>query len=285
MNYTNKHGLDEWVCRYLAHDDYDHDPNVISATTLIEPARAWALKRKFADDLEMDYSDMIALRNGSAIHAGVEKSGCMDGMGIQEERFYSALMGFTISGKMDMVIDGVIADIKTTSVWKIVSGDFSDYVKQLSIYKWLLSRNGMETADYGYIHFFFTDWKKADALKGGNYPPIRYAKRQIELWSVEETEKYIGDRLTEFVFAESALPECTSEELWQTESTYAVYKKLGQARAAKVCKTEAEANEYIKANGGEIQYRPGKVKRCGYCTAAPFCEQFNKLKEAGLIDD
>lgn len=29
---------------------------------------------------------------------------------------------------------------------------------------------------------------------------------------------------------------------------------------------------------------PARAKRCNYCTAAPFCEQYNQLKAAGLVD-
>ena len=40
MNYTNKYNLPEHICAWLAADDYDYNPDVISATTLIGPARA-----------------------------------------------------------------------------------------------------------------------------------------------------------------------------------------------------------------------------------------------------
>lgn len=286
MNYTNEHNLDDWVCRYLAKDDYDHEPGVISATTLISPARAWALKQMYADKLTMDYSDLIRLRNGTSVHAAVEMSGAIGTEHIQEKRFYAERMGFKISGKMDMVIDGVIADIKNTSVWKIVSGDYTDYVKQLSIYRWLLAENGIETADYGFIHFFFTDWRKADALKGGSYPKIPYHKQRINLWSLEQTEKFILERLEDFAFALGALPRCTQEELWQSETTYAFYSKPGAAKATKVY-SEAQLGEAeirVAETGGQLVKRPGVAKRCGYCTAAPFCEQYKELKRDGLID-
>ena len=80
------------------------------------------------------------------------------------------------------------------------------------------------------------------------------------------------------------MPECTKEELWTRDEAWAVYAKAGQARAKKICKSEAEAQDYTAANGGVIEHRPGKVMRCNYCTAAPFCDQYRKLKEAGLID-
>ncbi len=285
MIYTNKYNIPDRVFKWLIADDYDHEPGVISATTIIGPARAWALKRKFENELTQDCSAMFRMRGGTALHDSMERAGVFGDDDFREQRFYADLMGFRISGKMDLVENGVICDTKSTSVWKAVNQDYDDYIKQLSIYKWLLHMNGFETADYGLIDLFFNDWKKADALKGGNYPPIPYQEQRIELWSLQQTEKYIGDRLVDFAFAESVLPECTPEELWQTPSTWAVYAKAGNVRAAKVCHSEAEANEYVASKGGVVEPRPGKVKRCGYCTAAPFCEQFNRMKSEGLIDD
>lgn len=284
MKFTNKYNLPRHICDWLAFDEYDYNPDTISATTLIGPARAWALKRLNADNLTMDYSDLLAVRYGTAIHDSLEKVGVYGEGDFREKRFYAEKMGFKISGKPDALIDGVIRDNKSTSVWKIVHGEFGDYVKQLSIYRWLLHRNGIEAAGYAFIDFFFTDWKKSDAAKGGGYPPLRYQEQRIELWTIEQTEKYLEERLSEFAFALGSLPECTPEELWQDPAKYAVYRKAGQSRAFRLLETAEEAQTLADEIGGVVEYRPAKAKRCCYCTAAPFCEQYTKLKADGLID-
>jgi len=283
MNYTNRYKIPAHICKWLELDPYDYNPNVISATTLIGPARAYVLKKQHADDLTMDYSDLLAARYGTAIHDSLEKVGVYGEGDFKEQRYYAEVLGVQISGKMDAVIDGVIRDNKSTSVWKFVKQEFDDYIKQLSIYKFILHRNGIETESFGMIDFFFTDWKKSDAEKGGGYPPIRYQEQRLDTWQLEKTETFIQERITEFLFAESSLPECSKEELWTRDEAWAVYAKAGQSRAKKICKTEAEAQEYIAANGGVIEHRPGKVMRCNYCTAAPHCSQYRKLKEEGLI--
>lgn len=288
MNYTNKFNIPPHICKWLSQDDYDYVSGAISATTLIGPARAWALKQQYSDSVARDYSHMIKSRQGTAIHDSIEKVSIFEDY-TAEERFFADFMGFRISGKMDAIIDGVIRDIKTTGVWKIVKGDFNDYIKQLSIYKWLLAKNGIETADYGMIDFFFNDWKRADALRGGNYPPIPYQEQRIELWSVEQTEAYIAERLEEFVFAKSLLPQCTPDELWQRETKYAVYKRnkdgSRQQRAFKLFDVENDAAACALEIGGELELRPGKAKRCSYCDAAPFCEQYRELLAAGVADE
>lgn len=283
MKYTNKYNLPEHICGWLAVDEYDYDPATISATTLIGPARAWVIKKAHAEELTMDYSDLLAARYGTAIHDSLERVGVYADGDFREKRFYAEALGFTISGKMDAVIGGVIRDNKSTSVWKFIKQDFDDYIAQLSIYKWLLHKNGIETADHAFIDFFFTDWKRSDVVKGGGYPPIRYQEQRIELWDVQKTSEYIADRLAEFVFAEQSLPDCSPAELWMRDECWAILPKEGAKRASKLCKSAEEAELYVKQSGGIIEHRPGKAVRCGYCTAAPFCAQYRVLKEKGLI--
>ena len=291
MNWTNKHKIPEHICAWLKADEYDHDPKVISATTLIGPARAWALKRRHENELTMDVSDMLALRIGTAIHDSLEKVGVFNERDFKEVRFYADFQGYTISGKMDAVIDGVIRDNKSTSVNKYLFKDYDDYVKQFSIYRWILDRNGIEVAPYAWVDFFFTDWSKKKARESYDYPQIRYKEVKIPLLSLEETERYIADRLLEFSFAEQTLPECTKEELWQTETKYAVYRKnkdgSRQQKATKIFgeSEKEEAERYATDLNGEVEKRPGKVKRCGYCSAAPFWEQFKNFQLAGLLDE
>lgn len=284
MKFTNKFNLPQHICDWLAFDEYDYTPDTISATTIIGPARAWALKRINADKLTMDYSDLLSPRYGTAIHDSLEKVGVYGEGDFREKRFYAEKMGFTISGKPDALIGGVIRDNKSTSVWKIVHGEFDDYIKQLSIYRWLLHQNGIEAAGHAFIDFFFTDWKKSDAVKGGGYPPLRYQEQRIELWSLEQTDAYLDERLSDFAFALGCLPECTPEELWQDPAKWAVYRKAGQAKAFRVMNTAEEAQKLADEIGGVVEYRPAKAKRCNYCTAAPFCEQCRQLKAAGLVD-
>lgn len=291
MIWTNKYKIPQHICDWLKADEYDYDPAVISATTLISPARAWVLKRANADSLTMDVSDMLALRIGTAIHDSLEKIGVYNDSDFREQRFYADFMGYKISGKMDAVLDGVIRDNKSTSVNKYLFAEYDDYIKQLSIYRWILFKNGIQVADYGYIDFFFTDWSKKKAREGNGYPPTRYTELKLQLMSIQETESFVTDRLIAFAFAESALPDCTQEELWATETKYAVYKlnKDGsrQQRAQKVFAesdlTVAEA--MAEELGGIVEKRPGTVKRCAYCSASGFCDQYKKLKEAGLVDD
>ena len=286
MKFTNKYNLPEHICRWLATDEYDYQPNTISITTLIGPARAWALKQIHAAELTMDYSDLLAVRYGTAIHDSLEKIGVYNSGDFREKRFSAEFMGWTITGKQDALIDGVLRDNKSTSVWKYVKREFDDYVKQLSGYRWLLHKNGIDVPAYAYIDFFFTDWKRSDATKGGGYPPIRYQEVRIELMSYEPTEAWLAERLEEFSFALGALPSCSAEDLWQAPTTYAVYRKPGQARALKVFPDKAAALDFSATlPDSVVETRESKAKRCAYCSAAPFCSQYAEMKAAGRVDE
>lgn len=283
MKFINTHNVPEHILNWLTVDEYDHQADTLSATTLISSPRIWALKQIHADELVRDCTDMLKIRLGTAIHDSLEKNGAFSGDGFKEKRFFVDFNNFRITGKMDMVFNGVIRDIKSTSVWKYVQKDFDDYIKQLSIYKWILFKNGIETAAYAFIDFFFTDWKKSDALKSRDYPQILYKEQKITLWDVQKTEEYISDRIEKFAFARLELPLCSREELWQTDDIYAVMKH-GAARATKCFNNAADAEAFAAEKGLEVVKRPGKAKHCSYCDCCQFCDQYKELKEAGLIE-
>lgn len=263
----------------------------------MKPSRVYWLTKRNGDDLAMDVSELVASRLGTAIHDSIEKIETPNVH--KEERVFKKLeingVTYTVAGKYDILTEQngkwVLRDIKTTSVWAwIFGGKDEDYRKQLSIYRWLLS-DKHDVEDAAYIDFFFTDWQSMKAKTEENYPSQRIAPGyKIDLLTLEETEAYVRERLLEiFSQAEvpdSMLPECTDEELWADEDTYAV-KKYDAKRATKVCSSKEEAVQYIadkKMTDVRIEFRKGKVKRCKYCPAAPFCSQFFELDQQGLID-
>jgi hypothetical protein len=202
---------------------------------------------------------------------------------------------FTVTGKYDILEEKnglfTIRDIKTTSVWAyIFGGKDEDYCKQLSIYRWLLSaeKNMNEIA---YIDFIFTDWQSSKAKQDPTYPQQRIkAGYQITLMSLEETEKYIKERLELYYkyrnVPDEQLPLCTPEELWQSSDKFAVMK-AGAQKATKVCDSADEAQAYINEKSLTkvfIEKRPGKVKRCKYCNVSQFCQSYNYYLANNLVD-
>lgn len=295
MRYTNKRNFPDFVVEWLESDDYDYDENTISATTLMQPPKMYALKKQNAEDIEIDVEDLIASRYGTAIHDSVEKvnlTGCK-----QEERLKKAVKNKIISGKFDILRElpdkkWELIDVKSTSVWTYIYGSRDDdYKKQLSIYRYLANQNGYDVVQTAKIWMIFTDWSNTKAKQDPDYPQSRIAVKEVDLWADDFTLKYIGDRialLDEAVDQEQKdMTDCTDEELWASKDTWAIVKK-GGSRALKVHATEADAMKHLK--GGpekplspdyEIVHRKGKVARCKYCSARKFCGQYARMVKEG----
>ena len=295
MKYTNNKNYPKFVQEWLEFDEYDRTEGEISATTLLKPSQVFVLTRKFQEKLTIDVNDLIAAKLGTAIHDSVEKvklTNCL-----QEQRLRTEIDGQVISGKFDIIINAdqpikKIVDIKSTSVWAyIFGGKDEEYIKQLSIYKYLASKNGIELEEEALIQFVFTDWSKSKARLGGNYPENRIAIKPIKLMSLEDTEVFIKQRLS--LFKEEMSKEigeqipCNQNELWIKESTFAVMKE-GRKSAVKLFKNEGEAEFFVAGQGGmsklSINERKEKAKRCEYCAVRKFCQQAKKMEETGLLD-
>jgi len=298
MKYTNKHNFPDFVVQWLESDDYDYDQNTLSATTLMKPARAYALAKQNWDNLEIDVSDIVASRYGTAIHDSVEKVKLRDC--VQEQRLKKNIMNKIITGKFDIlrkVADDQweLIDVKSTSVWTYIYGSKDEeYIKQLSIYRFLATQNGYNVLPDAKIWMVFTDWSQEKAKKNDDYPNTRIVIKPIKLWSEDQTMQYIAERIRILDDAASKkqeeMPRCTDEELWAEADVWQV-KKEGRKTALKNCATEEEANDYIGAVKPEdrpktsIELRKGMVKRCKYCTARKFCTQYREMVEQGRCED
>lgn len=293
MKYTNKHNFPSYIQEWLENDSYDYDKNTISATRLLQPAKVYALTEQNSEKLEIDISDIIASRYGTAIHDSFEKvklSNC-----IQEQRLKTKIEGKTLTGKFDILhkVNNTLyelIDIKSTSVWSYIYGSKEeDYIKQLSIYRFLAERNGIDVVEKAKIILVFTDWSSSKARNDSSYPQTRIAEKEITLWSTEQTEKWILERIELFKqtlsLKEKDMPECTDEELWATPDTFAVMKE-GRKTAVRVFNNEFEAQKLACSEQKYfIERRKGQVKRCKYCLVSGFCEQYKNMKENGRIEE
>lgn len=317
MRITNVTGISLPLSVWLASDNYDFSANgkAISATALLRPIRQILLKERLTSDTRdtPDVSDFLASRLGHSIHDGIEqawkssyktalkKLGYPDSLIERvkvnpeeitedtipvwiEQRAERELMGYTISGKFDMVLEGVLQDFKSTSVytWLLGSKD-EDYCLQGSIYRWI--HQDKITADHINIQFIFTDWSRAQARQNPNYPQQRVLEHRVDLLSLEATEQWILNKLRALEEAadkpESEIPECTDKELWRGNTVYKYFSNPENTagRATKNFDNLAEANKLRAEKGkGVVITVPGKVKACGYCPAFPVCTQKDRYE-------
>ena len=321
FKYTNNNNISLPLAVWLMHDDYDYDSraNVISATSLLKPTRALVLKTQNSGlDKEVDISDLVAARMGSAIHAIAEEAWLQRGnitkalkaMGTSnldkifiinpdkpvkdseiavyvEQRHETTVGDYIISGKYDLVLDGTISDYKSTSVWTyIYDSNALKYTQQGSIYKWLapdrITDNKID------IQFIFTDWSSAQAIRDPKYPQSKVLTKSYPLWSVEQTEHFIKQKLEDITAlldkVQEDLPLCTSDKLWESATKYKYFKNPDSLRATKNFDSLDEANIRLANEGiGEIKTVPGEAKACRYCEVAGVCHQAKNLVQQGRL--
>ncbi len=195
---------------------------------------------------------------------------------------------YIISGKYDLVVDGTLSDYKSTSVWTyIYDSNALKYTQQGSIYKWLapdrITDNKID------IQFIFTDWSSAQAMRDSKYPQSRVLTKSYPLWSVEQTEHFIKTKLNDITNlsdkSQDELPECTSEELWESETKYKYFKNPNAQRATKNFDNLEEANIRLANDGGVgiVNTVRGEVKACRYCEVVDICKQARNLINQGRL--
>jgi len=320
MELTNSTGISLPLAVWLANDNYDFTPGdlAISATSLMKPVRQIVLGNRITDEKRQapDVSDFLAARLGNSIHDGIEQAwkfgykkslaklgypqDVIDRIRINpvmselednpntlpvwiEQRAEREIMGFTVSGKFDLVLGGVLQDYKSTSVWSWIMGNKDkEYSLQGSLYRWL--HPDKITGDSIHIQFIFTDWSAAQARQQPDkYPAQRVKQHIVPLMSLEETDAWIRAKITAIqaatLLSEAEIPECTDKELWRSNSIYKYFKDPAKinGRSTRNFPSLAEANTFRAEKGvGTVLTVKGKVKACGYCPAFDICKQKDK---------
>lgn len=269
------------------------------------PEHLRPVKVESSEAILPDIQDRIAARIGTAIHSSIEKAWSnyykeglialgypeaqvskivinptepVDGTipVFQERRLYKSLtidgMTFMISGQFDMVVNGNLHDIKSTSTYSYENGcNDLKYIKQGSIYRWL--DPNLITGSKLTINFLFLDWKKYMDNKNTNYPPAKAYFKQYDLMPIYEIEMFIRNKLKQIVkyweYPLETIPCCSSEDLFTDKPKFKYYKNgsMNSTRSTKNFDTLAEASAYRAKQGfkGEIVEDKGKPFMCPYC--------------------
>jgi hypothetical protein len=319
--YGNTSSVPLSIAVFLATDSYDYrdDPNHLSVTSLLRPARQVILSQRVPQDEGLiDLMQMMPNRIGAAIHNAVEQAwkrnhlqalkdlGYPDRVIQQvvvnpepgtplegkipvylERRAERQVGPYIVSGKFDFVGDGRVEDVKTTSVFTWMNSTNDDqYTWQGSMYRWL--NPDIITKDHMAIQFIFTDWSKLRAMQDPRYPQARHQEKVFPLKSVQETEAFVKRKI-DLVMSlkntpEPQLPLCNDAELWRAEPVFKYYKNPEKTqRSTKNFETMQEARIRFIEDGsiGLIKEVPGQVTACKYCPAFPICTQKDDLIASG----
>lgn len=246
MPKTNNANLPASIIRALENDPYDAGKADISTTRLINPPQLETLRYRHRDEIVEDYSERLWSLLGQAAHVVLERA--RPEGAIAEKRYFAEIEGWTVSGAVDLIDQGVLIDYKVTSVWtRIYNSRLEEWTAQGNVNRWLAARNGNTDIRSLKNILILRDWSKSDASRINNYPTVQVVEQPLELWSMDAAEAYVRERVRLHQKARSAkdedLMECTPDEYWQNKKT-------------------------------------GKRTRCeSYCSAAAFCSQFKKYKE------
>ena len=289
MRITNKYGLPQTFVNVVQRPTYTKGKAHISATGLLNSPRIVQLTNAHYDDIEVDVADMIYSVYGTAIHGVLEQGA--DANHVVEQRLHAELDGWHISGAIDLQIvqeDGIeINDYKNVSVWSVMN-EKKEWEEQLNIYAWLVEKLKQAPITKLAIVAIIRDWSRREAKTRQGYPQSQVVVIDVKLWSLEERETFIRNRIhihSEGLFATDAkeeLPLCTPAEMWEKPTTYAV-KKEGASRAKSVHGVLEEAEDALEkaGKGYTLEVREGDRTRCSnFCQVAPFCSQYQQyIKE------
>ena len=285
MRITNHHNLPDVVFNALTHSDYTKGDSLLSVTQLIDSPRVTLLQRQHDDDIEQDATDFLWSRFGTSVHEMFERAAQNEDC-LSEERLFATVNGWKISGAIDLqqvTPEGVIvSDYKVTSVWSVIF-DKQEWHKQLNCYAWLVRHAKQLPVKRLRIIAILRDWSRRKAQEGGNYPDSPIQMIDIPLWSDEEQDDYVEERVMLHQLADyesetgGIIPECSADERWEKPTLYAVQKK-GRVRAIKLHQVEDDAIEHAKSLGAghSVETRVGESTRCAqnWCRVSQWCEQW-----------
>jgi len=280
MKVTNVHNVPQPLVTLAEGKYYSKGKSDYSVTELMSPPRVQRLRAQHDAGMEQDVSDMLWPLLGSALHVVMER-GETEGW-VSEERLFTDVDGVTISGAIDLqqhTPTGVsIVDYKFTSAWAVMN-DKIEWEQQLNVYKWLVERVKKTPVNSLQICALIRDFNRHEVKEG--YPKAPIHMIDIPMWDAVKAEIYVRERLEMHSQSKLAadfgepLLECSPEERWMSETTYAV-KREGRKTAIRVFKTIEGAKELAEKEKGYVETRLGEPKRCAgnYCGVAQWCDQY-----------
>lgn len=278
---TNRMNLPRSIVAAVTNDPYTRGNSNISVTSLIQPPYQRQLREKV--EVIEDVSDRIWSLLGQSVHNVLERAYPEKEMedAVVEQRLFTEVNGWTVSGQMDVLEGNVLSDFKVTSVW---SRDGKvEWEQQLNLLAALCAREYDKTNDKRYlvhsaqIIAIYRDWVQSKAaFDSGDYPSAQVGVIPVKLWSRDEQEAFLLERVK--AHQDASPPVCTDTERWKTEDVYALMKD-GRKSAVKLFDNveDAEAAMSTAGKGHTVVLRPGEYRRCAqYCNVSHQCPEWQK---------
>lgn len=279
MKVTNEMNLPEAFVKAVSVERHNRS-GCYSATTLNKGTKETILQERHWDSLEVDASDSVWAIFGTAVHAILENS---KDDNFHEEKFSVKVSESTVTGIVDSfdLENGIINDWKTTSVYKVMSGDFTDWYNQGMTYAFLLKKSGLEVKRCRFVAML-KDFSKTKSRITANYPtaPVYIYQFDVTEKMLEEAEKRIVAKVKELEsyknLSDDEIPPCSKSERWTQDEKWAVMKE-GRKTAVRLFDNETDAENLAKelGKGHSVEYRRGVDRKCEeYCMCCEFCSYY-----------
>ena len=287
---TNKYNLPNFWVQAVEHQLSSHKSQAdYSVTELLDAPRGVNLFKKYRDEIDTDASDTVWAIFGTATHSIIESAieNTNDGSLIAEQRMFADFDGVKISGAFDVYdkTTATIYDVKTSTTADVSTPDSpitmrktNEREAQLNCYAYLARLYGYEVRNLVNV-ILLRDWVRSKVSRERNYPEHQIAIQSRTMWTEQQTELFIKQRIKIHEQAKVELPYCTEEEQWKSEAKFAVESR-NRARAHMLADTYDEAAMWMQRNkkGQYITERPRTSIRCeSFCAVQPFCTQYRTM--------
>jgi len=167
--------------------------------------------------------DCLFALDGQILHQILETSTPSDHK--SENRVGAMVNGWKVTGQYDLIEpDRTMVDYKKVKVWAYVYGN-KEWEYQANVNRWLLHKNGEEIKKL-VNWLMFKDFIKSKAGTG-KYPKEQMIPIELPMWSLDQAEKYITERVVLHQEAQKSGPDqalannfpCSSEERWPNKKT------------------------------------------------------------------
>jgi hypothetical protein len=282
---VNRHNAPGPLIRYANSKQYDAGDSDFTATTLTDEPRIKILTEKYEDEIEDDPYESPWKYLSTIFHALM--AGAAGDNEISEERVFTEFQGQKISGAMDLQkilrddednFGVIIGDYKMTGAYSLK--DTLKWEQQLNIYAWLLEKEKPHFKVIGLeIYAFIRDWSMATSERSEDYPPTPGVTIDLPLWSFEEREAYVSERLKAHLDARENLPECSHEGRWPGGKSWQVWEGNTLVDTFRL-KRDATAALTVDS---EMESVIGRYRRCeSFCPIAGHCDQYKDWQSSRL---
>lgn len=275
VKWTNTHNLPDRVLSVIK-GKYKKDKrpqyNRLSVTDLIDDSLPRILYTYHYDDIVRDYSDLLTMTQGNALHERYEMYPVDDDDEV-EQKIEEVIDSMIVVGKADNKRDDTIIDVKQTGVYG-PKYRIPKWTKQLNCYAWMWRKRG-EDINQLLIDVWYRDWKQSN-IYWRDYPVIPFEVIQLDLWDFETQDKYIRKQVQKHI----SHPVLDKPELYTkpcSDSTRGIrweaYKNKNKT-PTKVGDIFDEVNLWVtqQKDGNKFEIRQSEPVFCQrYCRSRSVC--------------